>query len=53
MVSNRWCGGLNRNAHHMYKYFTVWSSTSGSIRSCGLIKVDVALLKEMCHLRWV
>ena len=33
-----YCGGLN-----------MVGPGSGTIRACGLVGVDVALLKEMCH----
>jgi hypothetical protein len=35
------CGGLN-----------VLDSESGILRSCGLVGVGVALLKEVCHYKY-
>lgn len=36
-------GSLNR-----FKCLNVWPTVSGTIRSCGLVEVGVALLNEVC-----
>jgi hypothetical protein len=39
------CGGLNENGSHRLR-------GSATVRRCSLIKVDMALLEEVCHWGW-
>ena len=41
------CGGLNRNDPHRLMCLNAWSTGSGTLRGCGLVKVGVALLEEV------
>ena len=43
------CGGLNWNGPCTLKYLNAWLTGSGTIRSRGLVGVEVALLEEVCH----
>lgn len=39
------CGKLNENGSHRFM-------GCATIRRCGFVRLDVALLKEVCHLGW-
>ena len=43
------CGGLNRYGPHRLVCLIAWPIGSGTIRRCGLIRVGVALFKEVYH----
>jgi hypothetical protein len=45
----RHCGGLNRNGSHRLMCLNAWPIERDTVRSYGLVGVDVALLEKVCH----
>ena len=43
------CGGLNRNGPRKLVCLYAWPTGSGTIRRCGLGRVGVASLKDVCR----
>ena len=46
------CSGLNGNYPNRLMCLSAWTIGSGTVRRCGLLRVDVALLEEACHWGW-
>jgi hypothetical protein len=43
------CGGLNKYGPHRLMCLNAWLIWSGTIRTCDLVGVGVALLEKVCH----
>ena len=43
------CGGLSKNDPHRLMCLNIWPIGNSTIRKCGLVRVGVALLEEICY----